>query len=101
MLDVSDIHREDHDYYFAAIETEWEGGGREAFLDHLLTLDLSGFNVRRVPQTEALRDQKLLSLPTVDRWFYTRLRAGNISNETHVHTKRGLDRLGPDGISLD
>jgi hypothetical protein len=75
VLDVSEHHREDHDY-FAAIEREWETGGREAFLYHLLTIDLSGFNVRRVPQTEALRDQKLLSLPTVDRWFYGMLRAG-------------------------
>jgi hypothetical protein len=45
-------------------------GGREAFSHYLLTLDIGGFNVRRVPQTEALHDQKLLSLPTVEGWFY-------------------------------
>lgn len=75
VLDASEVHREDHDY-FAAIEKEWQTGGREAFLHHLLTFDLSRVDVRRVPQTQALLYQKLLSLPTVDRWFYGMLQAG-------------------------
>ena len=73
-----------------------EEGGREAFLHHLLELDLSGFNVRRVPQTQALRDQNLLSLPTVDRWFYGMLCAGHNACETH----KGVVGLGTDVNAL-
>jgi hypothetical protein len=75
ILDVSEEHRGDHDY-FGDIEAEWQAGGREALLHHLANLDITDFNVRRPPQTEALHEQKLLSMPTVDRWFYDLLRCG-------------------------
>jgi hypothetical protein len=73
--EVSDVHRQDHNY-FAALQAEWDAGGREAFMHHLLNLDLRDFNVRRVPQTGALLGQKLLSLPPVDRWYYDMLQRG-------------------------
>ena len=75
VLDVSDAHRQDH-AYFADIEAEWQAGGREAFMHLLTTHDLTGFNVRKAPVTEALMSQKLLSLPPMDRWYLERLREG-------------------------
>jgi phage/plasmid-associated DNA primase len=50
VLDVSSKRRQDHEY-FAALEREWQAGGREAFMHYLLHLDLSSFNVRKVPQS--------------------------------------------------
>ena len=75
VLDVSSARRQDH-AYFAEIEAEWQAGGREAFMHLLSAHNLSGFNVRNVPATEALMSQKLLSMPPVDRWFLRMLRAG-------------------------
>ena len=63
---VADHHKQDH-AYFAAISSEMDSGGREALLEHLLNRDLSTFNVRNVPQTEALADQKAHSRRGVDR----------------------------------
>jgi hypothetical protein len=82
VLQVNDARREDH-AYFSGIESEWQNGGREAFLHHLLNLDISKFSVRRVPQTIALLEQKILSLPPAERWFFGLLqngdnRAGNL-----------------------
>jgi Family of unknown function (DUF5906) len=66
VLDVGDAHMQDHPY-FAAIAYEMENGGREALLHLLLSRDLKDFNVRRVPQTEALAEQKTHSRRGVDR----------------------------------
>jgi hypothetical protein len=42
-------------------------GGREALLHMLLHRDLSGFDIRKVPQTKALARQKALTRRGVDR----------------------------------
>jgi hypothetical protein len=75
VLDVPETRRGDHKY-FAEIDAEWRQGGREAFLYHLANLDLAEFNVRNVPQTEALFEQKLLSFNSVDRWYFHLLQKG-------------------------
>ena len=66
VVTVGDAHKQDHPY-FAAIVKQMESGGREALLHHLLSRDLSDFNVRDVPQTEALADQKAHSRRGIDR----------------------------------
>ena len=66
VLSVSDAHKQDHSY-FASITQQMDAGGREALLHHLLKRDLSKFNVREVPQTDGLADQKAHSRRGVDR----------------------------------
>ena len=41
VLSISEDKAEDH-AYFKAIDDELDNGGAEAFLDHLLNLDISG-----------------------------------------------------------
>jgi hypothetical protein len=67
VLNVSDAKKQDTEY-FGAISTQMESGGREAYLYDLLHRDLSGFNIRDIPQTPALANQKM-------------------------HTRRGIDAL--------
>ncbi|MEX2123262.1 MAG: primase-helicase family protein [Woeseia sp.] len=64
VLDVSDKHQEDY-AYFRAIADEMDNGGRGALLLYLLQYDLTGFQVRNVPKTEALIEQQARSL---DPW---------------------------------
>lgn len=78
VLDVSSSRAQDH-AFFEALEAEWQAGGREAFMHHLLHLNLDGFNVRKVPATVALLEQKLLSLPPIHRWLLSLLRSGQNS----------------------
>jgi hypothetical protein len=66
VLNVSDAHMQDH-RYFAGIQTQMDNGGREGLLHHLLNRDLSSFNVRFVPQTQALAEQKAFSRRGIDR----------------------------------
>jgi hypothetical protein len=66
VLDVSDAHMQDTDY-FGAIDAEMQSGGREALLYMLLNRDISAFNVRRVPRTDALEAQKSYTRSGIDR----------------------------------
>jgi hypothetical protein len=70
VLNVSDAHMQDHKY-FAAIVKQMDNGGREALLHLLLNRDLSDFNVRAVPQTKALAEQKAHSRRGIDRLVET------------------------------
>jgi hypothetical protein len=72
-LDCGSIHKQDH-AYFKAIDDQLYGIGRtshvlgqdspglRALLTYQLRLDLSGFNVRLAPETDALKDQRAASL---------------------------------------
>lgn len=56
--------------YFKAYHAEMNGSGPAALLHTLQNYDLSGFDVRDVPQTQGLLEQKLLSLRNLDRWWF-------------------------------
>jgi hypothetical protein len=77
VLDVSDVHMQDT-AYFAKIREEMNNGGLAALLDYLMNYDLSDFNVRAVPDTEALADQKVEGLKNVEKWWYSQLEDGEI-----------------------
>ena len=61
-----------------------------AFLKHLLERDLSGFDIRQVPQTAALDDQKQASFTTEERWLIDLLDKG-VSLESYQNT--GLEAV--------
>ena len=77
VIKVSDSHQEDFPY-FAAIDEELNNGGLAAMLYDLQKRDISDFNVRAVPNTEGLADQKLQSLDTVMAWWYQKLLNGEL-----------------------
>ena len=57
MIDVSDAQMRRDD--FKPIEDQMKNGGHEALLFMLQTHDISGINLRKVPETEALTEMKL------------------------------------------
>lgn len=62
--------------YFAELDAEIDNGGREALLHDLLAFDLSSVDLRHIPKTAALLEQKIHSLDPVDAWWLDRLMAG-------------------------
>lgn len=88
VLDVCDHHQQDHPY-FRQIDTDLNNGGYEHLLYYLLHYDLAGYDVRRVPMTDALREQKIHSLDDMGQWWLGRLLEGRLLGthttwETHV-----------------
>ena len=82
VLDVGDAHANDHPY-FAAIIDELEHGGYEAMLYELLNRDISQSNLRLVPVTDALIDQRKLSLGPTERWWVDCLSRGFVFISKH------------------
>jgi len=75
VIDVSTERAQDH-AYFGALNNWIDGDGASIFLDHLLTRDLSGFNVRAVPKTAALDRQKIEGMSPLDRCILEALDTG-------------------------
>jgi hypothetical protein len=84
VLDVSDVKRGDTDYF----EELWKQVNSDesvgTFLQELLDADISRFNGRKVPGTDALRDQRERSLTGVLAWALDLASRGGI-----VRTERG------------
>jgi hypothetical protein len=77
VVDAGADHMQDYPY-FKAIDQEMDNGGREALLHHLLNYDLSTVNLRLIPKTAALLDQKFASLSPEQGWWLDLLRAGRL-----------------------
>lgn len=75
VLEVSDKRRRDS-RYFATIQDSLEKGGRENLLHYFMNYDLGNFDVRKVPQTEALAEQKAWSMEPHYAFWFDRLQDG-------------------------
>ena len=75
VIDIAETRRQDH-AFFARIDAEMDAGGREALLWDLLHVDLDQVNLRQIPMTEELLQQKILSLEGVEGWWLGCLMAG-------------------------
>lgn len=89
VLDVAKGNHQDSRFFGKMME-QMTSGGYEALLHELLTRDISHFNVRDVPKTEALQEQKLLSLEAMEQWWYTKLQHGRILEEHAVWEREVL-----------
>ena len=72
VMDVSEEHIQDHDY-FGLIEYEMENGGREAFFHELLNRNIEHFNPRKIPVTEALNEMKKRTIAGTPAEFWNSL----------------------------
>lgn len=77
VVDVGDEHQLDIKY-FAKIIEQMNSGGREALLYFLQTYDLSKFNVRSFPKTDALFEQKIFTLDPAESWWVEKLFSGQL-----------------------
>lgn len=62
--------------YFREMEAELSRGGRARLLYDLLRFDLASVELRQIPRTPALLEQKLSSLDSVEDWWQNRLHEG-------------------------
>lgn len=71
--------------YFDALKTQMKNGGTQALLHHLQNRDISEFNVRQVPKTKGLLEQKQLSQDAVASWWFDRLIQGEFGGTERHH----------------
>ena len=86
VVDVGEAHMQDT-RYFEAIIKQMNSSGREALLHYLLNeVDLTDIDLREFPQTDALREQKLLSMGSVDKFWFEVLSRGSLSPNRYTWT---------------
>lgn len=68
VLEAQPIHIQDTKY-FGALRYEMQNGGKEALLHHLLNYDLSEIDLRKIPKTAALLEQKIASMDTITQYW--------------------------------
>lgn len=68
--------------YFREMQEELDAGGLQRLLYDLLRFDLGSVNLRKIPRTKALLDQKLRSLDSVDTYWFNRLWEGTTTTES-------------------
>jgi hypothetical protein len=74
VLDVDPRVAQNH-AYFREMDAELEDGGYAHLLGDLLAFDLGSVDLRKIPHTEALLEQKIRSLDSVESWWFGRLRS--------------------------
>jgi hypothetical protein len=67
--------------YFEALCEQMDGDGTAALLWELQHTDLSHFDIRAIPQTKALGEQKLLNMTDDQQWWRHCLLTGDIHSE--------------------
>jgi hypothetical protein len=92
IFDVGEDHMQDH-AYFAAIEKQMNKGGREALLDYLLKFDLTEIELRQIPKTAALLDQKIASMSPELGWILDLLRNGRLPSGCPEDNECPVDAL--------
>ena len=92
VVDVPDTNR-GNTAYWTSLNKWLDGEGRGAALNHLLSLDLSNFDIRNIPHTAALDDQKRLSLPPFMKWLEDRLDEGCLWDGTGWDTEAPCQRV--------
>jgi len=72
VFDIANTRRQDS-AYFAAMDEQMKQGGYARLMHQMLHFDLNTVNLRKVPQTAALTEQKILSLQGFDHWWLAAL----------------------------
>jgi hypothetical protein len=76
VLDVDPRCAQNHDYFGEMDKELLADGGLAHLLGDLLRFDLNSIDLRKIPRTDALLEQKIRTLDSVESWWYGRLRSG-------------------------
>ncbi|MBC8393393.1 MAG: hypothetical protein H8E17_12610 [Deltaproteobacteria bacterium] len=73
LLDVSNAHIQDHQYFKAIYDQMYKNGGISAMLHDLLAVDISRHNLREVPKTTGLFDQLIQNFSSFEQFWFEKL----------------------------
>lgn len=78
VFDVSSAHVGERDYFEPLAAWGRSEEGRAALLHYLMNFDLGMVDLKRIPDTEALYEQRISTMPDEDAFWLSRLKAGCI-----------------------
>lgn len=83
---VSDKRRGDQEYFDDLFRLSTDPATLQAFMKELMEWDVSIYNVRKIPATQAGIEQQLRTLEGIPRWLLTTLYNGKLRDETRTDT---------------
>lgn len=86
-LEVSDSVKQNHDYFGQLAPLVKSNNFAAMLADYLLKIDITNFNPRAVPKTEALAKQKLDNLEPLDKWILHCLRVGSFTSKASLEAR--------------
>ena len=102
VVEVSDKHMQDKKHFGPIIDQMRKYGGLEAMLyDLLYKAKISKFDLRKIPQTKALLDQKIHSMTPVQRYWINRLQEGSLLSGRGARQYGDPAKLGWDIVPRD
>lgn len=78
VFDVSSKHVNDGEYFDPLATWGRSEEGRAALLHYLMNFDLGMVDLKRIPDTDALFEQRVSTMMVEDAWWMSRLRVGTI-----------------------
>jgi hypothetical protein len=84
---MGDAHMQDRKF-FGALREQNKKGGREAFLHYLLNYDISQLDLGTIPQTDALLENKLFTMDSIEKYWYEILERGTVFENDPLWTTR-------------
>lgn len=101
VLEVDDARKQDP-AYFGPLYAEMHGAGLAAMLYDLQHRDLSRFDIRDVPQSKALGEQKVRSMTPAQKWWFGKLIAEEFSDHgPYGGTRYPWGRVPTDVVHAD
>lgn len=91
VIQVGEKHLQDIPY-FTAVCNQMDNGGREALLHYLMNYNVSDMDLRKYPQTDALREAKLLSATPAQKYWYHILETGSLHDSIEDGWGEGVVR---------
>ena len=99
VLGVSDVRIGDSPYFTALHDSLEREETKSAFLYDMLLRDISGFDITKIPETDALKAQRLQSLDSFGKYWWDVLNRGHIyqseygNDEYHTWFSKALTAL--------
>lgn len=102
VIDVGEAMMQDHNYFAAIYREMLEEGGLAGLLHHLMHFDLASVDLKAIPQTEALFEQKVRGMRPEQGWWFDRVYHADpetwpdVEPKQKIHTEycAFVDRLG-------
>lgn len=95
-LEVSESKKGDHKYFMPLQKLIAQKDFLSSLLYYFLSVDITKFNPREFPKTNALTQQKLDNLDSIDSWLLARIRQGSFGNTPISEARINTDVLQDD-----
>ena len=100
VLKVGEAQMQNKQYFRAIVRQMDREGGKEAMLYDMLDMDISGYDLGKLSDTEGLLEQKIHTMTTAQTYWFERLQEGQPLSE-YIQNEAAFDAFSDDWGDVD